>query len=290
MASSSAPITVRIDNGVRLAGALLAASEWPDYEQTVKPYKPHRVAEHAHKHFASHSGHPAVMAARALVGDGSGLATLFTHALNANWPADMTASLADFQAIARPDEFWAETQADWAQAESDGREVAARADLRQFLTDLFGPLSREITLAPNLLFPGLLSITLQTATEVALIQPPPKAWGASPPWRYNERPDEVEAALAEAYARHLFETRLPADQTALKPHAGVFALAAAVLFLRQAEGDAAGDQFMMMEKRTRNLPKLPAVVMALEPLLADRRAGKYANFADYVPQLAGHFA
>lgn len=289
MASSSAPITVRIDNGVRLAGVLLAAGEWPDYEQTVKPYKPHRVAEQAHKHFAAYAGHPAVVAARALAGEGSGLATLFAHALNASWPADVTAALSDFQAAARPDEFWAETQADWTQAENDGRAVAARADLRQFLADLVGPLSREITLTPNLLYPGLLSITLQTATEVVLIQPPPKAWGASPPWRYNERPDEVEAALAEAYARHFFETGLPADQTALKPHAGVFALAAAVLFLRQAEGDAAGDQFMMMEKRTRNLPKLPAVVMALEPLLADRRAGKYAGFADYVPQLAGHF-
>ncbi len=289
MASPPSPITVRIDKGVRLAGALLAAGDWPDYEQTVKPYKSHRVAEHAHKHFASYAGHPAVIAARMMVGDGSGLTTLFTHALNADWPADVTTLLADFQSVAKPDEFWAETQADWAQAESDGREIAARADLRQFLTDVFGSLAREITLVPNLLFPGLLSITLQTATEVALIQPPPKAWGTSPPWRYNERPDEVEAALAEAYARHLFETSLPADQTALKPHAGVFALAAAVLFLRQAEGEAAGDQFMMMEKRTRHLPKLPAVVMALEPLLADRRAGKYAGFADYLPQLAGHF-
>jgi hypothetical protein len=72
--------------------------------------------------------------------------------------------------------------------------------LRQFLGDLFGPLSREITLVPNLLFPGLLPAIVQTATEIVLVQPPPKAWGTSPPWRYNERPDEMEAALAEAYA------------------------------------------------------------------------------------------
>jgi hypothetical protein len=289
MALPTSPITIRIDNNVRLAGALLAASDWPEDEQIVKPYKPHRVAEQAHKHFAAQAQHPAVTAARASVGDGSGLTTFFTHALNATWPADVTTHLADFEASARPDEFWSETQADWAQAESDAREVALRADLRQFLTEVFGPLSREITLVPNLLFPGLLPVTLQTADEVVLIQPPPKAWGASPPWRYNERPDEVEAALAEAYARQLFETSLPAEHAALQPHAGVFALAAAVLFLRQAEGDAAGDQFMMMEKRTRNLPKLPAVVLALEPLLADRRAGKYAGFNDYLPQLSEYF-
>lgn len=289
MASPSSPITVRIDDRARRAGVWLAASDWPDYEQTVKPYKPHRVAEQAHKQFTPLAAHPAVVAARAIVGDGAGLATFFAHALNATWPADVTAHLADFEAVAKPDEFLAGTQADWTQAETDAREVVARADLRQFLVDLFGPLSREITLVPNLLFPGLLPAIVQTATEIVLVQPPPKAWGASPPWRYNERPDEVEAALAEAYARHLFETGLPAEQAALQPHAAVFALAAAVLFLRQAEGEAAGDQFMMMEKRTRNLPRLPVVVMALEPLLADRRAGKYAGFADYVPQLAEYF-
>ena len=59
-----------------------------------------------------------------------------------------------------------------------------------------------------------------------------------------------------------------------------------MLFLRQAEGDAAGDQFMVMEKKTRGLKNLPAVVAALETVLADRRAGKYGGFADYLPQLA----
>jgi hypothetical protein len=31
------------------------------------------------------------------------------------------------------------------------------------------------------------------------------------------------------------------------------------------------------------------VVAALEPLLADRRAGKYAGFADYAPRLRDLF-
>jgi len=58
-----------------------------------------------------------------------------------------------------------------------------------------------------------------------------------------------------------------------------------VLFLRQAEGEAAGDQFMVMEKKTRGLKNLPTVVMTLESILADRRAGKYAGVADFLPQL-----
>jgi hypothetical protein len=130
-------------------------------------------------------------------------------------------------------------------------------------------------------------ITVYASAEVVLYAPPPKAWGASTPWRYSERPDEVQAAFTEAFARCVFEHELPPAQAALKAQAGTFALAAAVLFLRQAEGDAAGDQFMVMEKRTRNLPRLPIAVNALESLLADRRANKYASLADYAPQLEG---
>jgi hypothetical protein len=49
------------------------------------------------------------------------------------------------------------------------------------------------------------------------------------------------------------------------------------LFLRQAEGAAAGDQFMLMEKQTRRLPQLPAVVAVLETALkaGPRRLGEY---------------
>ncbi len=61
----STSIQVRLDERLQLAGALLAASDWPEREQTVKAYKAHRVAEAAHKVFAAHSAHPAVPAVRA---------------------------------------------------------------------------------------------------------------------------------------------------------------------------------------------------------------------------------
>jgi hypothetical protein len=111
-------------------------------------------------------------------------------------------------------------------------------------------------------------VAFATPSEWVVYAPPPKAWGTSPPWRYAERPDEVLAALAEAFARLWFETELPAEDAALRPAAELFALAVAVLFLRLAEGPAAGDQFMVMEKRTRKLPRLPQVVAALEPLVS----------------------
>jgi hypothetical protein len=96
--------------------------------------------------------------------------------------------------------------------------------------------------------------------------PPPPAWGASPPWRYGERPDEVLARAAEALARGMIHWALPG------PQAGVFGLAAAVLFLREVEGAEAADQFMLMEGRTRRVPGLPGVVRALRE--AEGLAGK----------------
>jgi hypothetical protein len=74
----------------------------------------------------------------------------------------------------------------------------------------------------------------------------------------------VLAAVAEALAGALFARALPPDQAGLLPHAGTLGLAAAVLCLRQTEGPAAGDQFMVMETRTRRLPALPRWVAGLE--------------------------
>lgn len=276
------PVLVRSDDRLRLAGSLLAASDWPEREQAAKAYKPHRVAEQAQRRFAPHRGQAAVAETQRLVGAGEGLERLYAYALRGDWPAALAEGLPDFKAAAQPEAFWADTEADWTQAEADARVVLARADLAQFLGDLFGPLDQPLVFVPNLLFPGRQSLAVADSSEVVVCAPPPKAWGTSPPWRYHERPDEVLAGLAEAFARRLFLSRLADDQAAWQAHAGRFALAAAVLFLRQAEGEAAGDQFMIMEKRTRGLPDLPAVVGALQAALDDRRSGKYAGFGEYV--------
>lgn len=281
----SSTILVRIDDSFRLAGTLLAASDWPDYEQTVKAYMSHRTSSAAHKHFADQRAHPAVVGARAIVGNGDGLGQLYTHALNATWPANLPAN--DFLPLAQA--FWAEHQTEWQAAEAEANEVVKRADLGHFIDDLLGPQTRQMVFVPNLLFPGKQLVGAVSATETVVAIHPPIAWGSSHPWKYNERADEVFAKLSEALARTIFDASLPEAHSALRKHGEAFSLAAAVLFLRQAEGDAAGDQFMVMEKKTRGIKHLPAVVAALEPILADRRAGKYTGLADYAGLLTGVF-
>lgn len=275
------PITVRLDDRLRLAGALLAAGDWPEYEQAVKAYKAHRVADAAHKTLSAHQAHPAVQAVRALVGRGEGLDRLYAHALNGDWPDGLAAQVADFAAVADLAGFYAGHAADWAQAEAEARAVLARADLGRFLIDLAGAQTRAFVFVPNLLFPGRQRVACASPAEIVVASPPPIAWGTSHPWRFDERPDESLALISEAFARFLFA------QAGLAERAEALGAAAAVLFLREAEGQAAGDQYLVMEKKARGLKTLPAAVAALEPVLAARRAGQYPRgIADYARELS----
>lgn len=275
------PIEICLHDNLRLTGALLAAGDWPEIEQKQKPYKTHHVAENARRFFAPWREDAATQSAQKLIGQGEGLRQLFGYALNGDWPTDFRAELALFKLAAEPWHFWTETDADWQAAVKELQAVQARADLGQFLADLFGPLARQLRLSPNLLFPGQRCLALSTSDTLLVYAPPPLAWGASPPWRYDERPDEVQAMVSQSFARFLFAEQLPGQ------NADALALAAAVLFLRQAEGDAAGDQFMVIQKKTRGWRGLPGVVNALASVLAARRAGKLASLADGLPQLAG---
>lgn len=270
------PLLVRTDDRLRLAGCLLAASDWPEHEQRVRAYKAYRVAEAAHKFFAPQREHPAVLAARQCVGAGEGLPLLFAQALNADWPADLAAAVRDFAEAANVANFYAEHAADFAQAEADARAVLARADLSRFLADLFGQQPRDFAFVPNLLYPGRQPVTFGNTGEIVVTAPPPIAWGSSHPWRYSERPDESLAVIAEAFACARLAEQLP---VALQPRAEALGLAAAVLFLREAEGPEAGDQLLVMQKKTRGLKQLPAIVAGLETLLAERRAGRPVDFA-----------
>jgi hypothetical protein len=276
-------IAVRSDERFRVIGALLAAGDWPEAEQRVKAYKPHRVAEAAHRRFAPQREHEAVRDICTVAGEGEGLSSLYAHALLVEWPAGFGQAGRDFVTAAGVTEFFAEHSADFEQAEADARAVLDRADLHRFLLDLFGADERAFVFIPNLLYPGRQPLAVASATEVVVTAPPPIAWGTSHPWRYSERPDEALAIIAEAFACFLFTERLPEE---LKPRAEVLGLAAAVLFLREAEGRDAGDQLMVMQKKTRGLKQLPAVVLQLETLLADRRAGRQAaSLADYALQI-----
>src|SRR3712207_8203731 len=83
-----------------------------------------------------------------------------------------------------------------------------------------------------------------------MIRSPPK----SPPFPSTTLfRSEVLAGLAATAAEALFRRHLPPAQAALEAHALPFGLAAAVLFLRQAIDPAAGDQFMVIDRKSTRL-------------------------------------
>jgi hypothetical protein len=254
-------VTVRLDDRLRLAGALLAAGDWPEHEQSQKPYRPHRLAEAARRALAAQHDHPAVAAAQNLEP-----ARLLRHALAGDWPEPLAEQVSDFAAGADVAEFFAASETEWQAACADLTTVLARGDLAAFLAELFGGLDTALAVHPNLLYPGQRAVAVEAVGQIVLSQPPPPAWGASPPWRYSERPDEVLGAVAEGLARPVFE-----QAEAAKP--ATWALAAAVVFLRRTEGDDAADQLMLMEKKARQLPRLPELVAELQ---AGRRFDRHA--------------
>jgi hypothetical protein len=193
------------------------------------------------------------------------LSALFSAALEEAWPTETAGQVADFAAVAQPPAYWTATDADWLAAAADLDGLLAAAGLGEFLAEFLGEQPVALVVYPNLLYPGHQSVAASGDGELVLSQPPPPAWGASTPWRYGDRPDEVLASLAEGLTRGLLVTALPARLPTLAPLAVAgLPLAAAVLYLRQAQGAAAADQFMLMEQRMRGLPQLTAMVGALE--------------------------
>ena len=253
-------VSVRIDGRMRLAAWLLAAGEWPAWEQARKPYRLHRVAEGTRRSLAVHGQHRAVLWAQSLAAQGEGgLSGLFGHSLTEAWPSEAAGHVAEF-ASAQPQAGWGPAGPDWDEAAADLQAVLDGARLDGFLADLWGGLPGALVVYPNLLYPGRVAVAARGSDELMLSQPPPPAWGASTPWHYDERPDEVLASLAEGFTRGLL-----AGAPALRqPAASALPVAAAVLFLRQAEGAAAAEQYMLMEKRARGLPWLTELVGVLD--------------------------
>jgi len=246
-------VLVQVDKQLRLAGCLLAATDWPAREQAQKAYRPHRLADSARRLFSTQREHAAVAAVSGFEPE-----QLFRLALTGDWPSGLAEQVDDFAATPEVKQFCADSDSEWQAARADLETVLARADLAVFLSQFVDGVAQvSMIVHPNLLYPGRQPLAMSASAQIVLSQPPPLAWGTSVPWRYGERPDEVLAAVAEGLARPLFEragVAAPAE----------WALAAAVLFLRQAEGADAADQFMLMEGRTRKLPHLPAVVESLQ--------------------------
>jgi hypothetical protein len=251
-------IHVGLDPAARLMGCLLAAGDWPLVEQATKAHLAHRLAEQTRRALATLQADPLVVWANQLAQDASP-ATVLHRLLNGEAPFDLEsfARHADIQAV-----FAAQT-ADWQVAMADLAQVLDRPGWTEPL-DVFFPLRPAmVTVTPNLLYPALHAVTAAREARLVVACPPPLAWGASPPWRFGERPEEALVAVTTALARHLITTLAPDLDHDRREQ---FACALASLVLRDQFGPDSADQYLLIERRTHKWPGLPALAATLSDL------------------------
>ncbi len=251
-------IHAALEPAVRLMGTLLAAGDWPLAEQATKAHLAHRLAEHTRRALADRHADPLVLWACQLAAD-SGPAAVLRALLSGQAPFET----AEFSQQAAVQTIWAEQLPEWQLATADLAQVLDRPGWAQALADLFPQRPTVVTVTPNLLYPALHAVAAAEADRLVVASPPPLAWGASPPWRYGERPEEALASVAAAIGHHLSTALAPeltGDQRAQ------LATAIASLVLRDQFGPDAADQYVLIEKRTRKWPGLPALAATLSDL------------------------
>ena len=268
---------VQLDNRIRLVSAVLAASEWPVYEQTV--YGAHAVHPQAKatRHFLAEYGqHPAGTFINTLLSQNLVAGDLFSAAVRCQWPTftpieelsgrdnEWVHHLADFYvdtAIAAF--FWAEHEAPWREAQTDLQRIFHNSQLTNFLGQLAGhPFPKQLIITPNLIYPALETIVASNTTHDYLILPPPKAVGESPPWPYRDGADWILAESCYQMSGRVLAHLAP-------PHRQPLQHAATVLFLGQALDEAVARFYLIRTKKENKLPQLPQLVDKLRTHLTN---------------------
>ena len=269
--------TIFLDERLRLVTAVLAASSWPVEEQAQLVHAVHPQAKQVRQFVATFATHPAVNGVNEARQNGVDLAALFSAALRCTWPnfvpkeplprvlkiKEWTESLADFaRKTAVVTEFWPQHTAVWDEALAHLEQIFASGDLLSSLGQLGGNgEDTAVSLMPNLVYPALQPVIATGENKLALLLPPPKAVGESPPWPFDEDPGWVVAAVAEQLAPHL----LPAELASLSSGQKLVAthLAAAhglAALLDEFEAQA----YLLRLKKEQNLTQLPALFAQLQ--------------------------
>ncbi|MCI0397787.1 MAG: hypothetical protein L0322_23020, partial [Chloroflexi bacterium] len=185
---------------------------------------------------------------------------------NGQWPGDWPRELDDFytdSAVAAF--FWADHENVWQEAAGELRRIFRNNALASFLGRLRGePLSHNVVVVPNLVYPALETLVAATQDNLYLILPPPRAVGESPPWPYREDAGWVLAESCRKLSDFLLAdtlVHLDAGRVALLRHAAV------TLFLETAGGEEEALAYLVRSKKQHQLPQLPATVETLRHYL-----------------------
>lgn len=302
-------VQVRVDDRMRLMGALLAASEYFELSQARKKYGLHAYARALRKRVAPLAGHEAVRDLNNCLEDGFTLADLYAplldldaetlrlaaHSRPAGRPWTAPELWLDFAQQAHLQDAWREEAGIWERSVAETERVLTGAALGPFLGGYFGTTTKQLVFMPNIGFPADQEVAPEARAEYIAIVPPRPAWGDSPPWPFDEDPAYLLRAAILAFSWNLlwdtlgeqtleFSALLDTDL----PVSGVFRLrypgesdqlcraigaGLVAIYLEDQLGSREAKAYLLLEKRMNGLDLLPAAMQVLRAYRADPLAG-----------------
>lgn len=311
--TTASDIDIVIDDHIRLIGALLAATTWPDDAQRRRPHGTHAHARATRRQVTPFRGHPAVIVLQALLDRGVALEAICAAAVSdaprPDWlPADWPTLLDDFGAQAGLAAWWRGEAADWGASAEQARRVFAEVRLKPFLTPIFGDVSARLAFMPNLLYPADRELGVAGDNRLLALIPPPLAWGDSPPWPYDEDPAHTVRVTVAQFIHLLTNALLDAhgaDVTDAAPFTDLargrmgrvyaaadwpalfrdlFVPALTALYLEQAFSAGESRAYVLMERRTHKLESLDTMIALLRDFGAQQAASGLPDFGAFLSQ------
>jgi hypothetical protein len=320
--SSPTPVTIILDDRLRLISSALAATNFPEKAQERKRHHAHAHARATIKylHEKEMSKHPAIVTMQSLLDQGTPIEAFFALAMSLTWPdlegtelpdwmpTGWNNQLWDFYKQADLGTFWDSAGKSWESAEAESEKIFKdKVFFKDVLGQFVGEIVEDFAFAPNILWPADREVGFRVGNQIISLVPPPLAWGESPPWPYDEETRLSEhtypAALSQ-YARLLMlkymrenaakvgeatEKEIPIADTLklLYPtwedqFIALFQSAVVAIYLEDHISATEAKGFLLMERRIRNMTELPGTVSVLRRFLQEK-ANKFPTLADFLP-------
>lgn len=311
------PITITIDNRVRLISAVLAATDWPDREQDRKRHRAHVHARYTGKCVEEFVDHPAVQTLQSLLDYGTPLDAIYAFALSLSWPelqplarsnripVQWADELRDFLVSSDLEAVWEESEDAWTLAHDEIGKVLQDIDFHSFFAPFVGEIREDLIVMPNVSYPTDVEVGIRHDGQLFCLIPPRIAWGDNEPWPFDEDHAHIVRGAISQYARLLMEMYLrqnavtiaPATSTPLPVNdnfraryptwgdqfTALFVSAAVAIFLEQTFGKPEAEAYILMENKLNGLKLLPSVVNVLQRYQEEYDQGTYSELAEYMP-------
>ncbi len=316
---SEQDVLVKLDDRARLMSAILAATNYPEQTQRIKPHGTHAHARATRKHLANHVAHPAVTATQELLDQNTPLEALFALVMLMEWPSmaipglphwapqNYNELLKDFYVTTQLEQLWEQEKAPWEKSIKEATHAFNGVHFSQFFEPFLGKIEQQFVFFPNITFPSDYDVGFQIGNEVICIAPPPLAWGDSPPWPYDE-PTQITYSYRAAmmvYGKVLLRNYLHTHAKALEEittidlpvtdqfkaqhpsweaqFSTLFLSATVAMYLEEHVDEKEFKSYMLMEKKARGMTNLPGTVSVMQRFLQERGNGKYENLIEFLP-------